>query len=129
MNWPFICFDYLCCRKRDISMTLQIKKLIALVLVFIFTINTSFYSVKAHAQQIPTESITTETSPLELGISQIENNSLVNVPNQKFDLFHLANQRIEIYNGQEAPTIYNLNEYQIELPTLAYTQLKVFYKK
>lgn len=93
----------------------------------IFTINTSFYSIKAHAQQSSNESSKVEINPLELGISQIENNSLVNEPNQKFDLFHLANQRIEIYNGQEAPTIYNLNEYQIELPTLAYTQLKVFY--
>lgn len=108
-------------------MRLRFKKLIALVLVFVFTTNTGFYSIKAHAQQIPTESITTETSPLELGISQIENNSLINEPNQKFDLFHLANQRIEIYNGQEKPTVYDLNEFQVELPTLAYTQLKVFY--
>lgn len=110
-------------------MSLRIKRLIAFILVPVFAINTSFYSVNAQAQQLSDEPLRTEANPLELGISQIENNSLINVPNQKFDLFHLANQRIEIYNGHVEPTVYNLNEYQIELPTLAYTQVKVFYSK
>lgn len=109
-------------------MKVRTKRLYAYLLTPIFLINTSLYPSLASAQQLPPLSAQNqEVNPLEAGISQIENNDLRSQPNQKFDLFRLANQRIEIYNGQATPTIYNLNDYQVELPTLAYTQLKLFY--
>jgi|GEM_PF-6215459 len=106
--------------------TKRIKKLLALALAPILLINMSSLPAQAQAQATP---IIVPVNPLEAGISEIENNLLLNKPNYHFDLFHLANQRIEIYNGQNTALIYNLNEYQIELPTLAYTQSKIYYNK
>ncbi|MFN3696322.1 MAG: hypothetical protein ACK4VO_02680 [Pseudobdellovibrio sp.] len=68
-----------------------------------------------------------DATQLANAITEIENGSLKNRSIQEFDQFRLANQSIIIFDKNGSSTTYQLNDFNVRIPQVIFTDLKIHF--